>query len=711
MRRGSTDPGRWLYDFLRRRTSSRAFLPQVDGLRWYAIAAVVLHHCAGYAVHSPSSPHGRSFQRIGVEEATVYGAVGVNLFFVISGFVLGLPLAHAAAHGTTTPSYRSYLLRRAARIKPPYVINLLALGATRCLARGERLTEIVPHLAASLCYCHGLIYGTFSTINFVAWSLEIEVQFYLLAPLLGVIFRLPGWATRIVVAAAIGVASVLLAEWMMATGFGQGRARLTLLPFLPFFLGGFLLADAHVRGVGRRRSTAGDLLALPCLAGVAWFGRQAGAAATGGLAVSLVGLCYSGIVGRWHSRMLSWPPLVVVGGMCYTIYLYHTYVMAAAGPWLCRSLAPLGGGPWAFLILMTAFAAVITAVCIPLYLLFEKPFMGVVGGRVSQGPEALPAACRVLPATVPFVVPGFERQHRREDYVLAPAVIDSRAWFDRFATRVEDAVGRRYLPVCRLADGEYEFLFGPTSWNPRLPPFRRTMSAARAMVWRWRHQRPGFHAETAQGISSGDLTDEECRALRPIVRNDLGEIARHGILAMHLSYGREPFHEAYFPAIRAWVQQGGLAMNERNYVPFYFVYALLRGPRAAGLLGGRRLLVVHSADGAKRAAIRRSLLDLGAADVQWIGVSPNRAFAEQLDVRSLAGRPDLCLVGAGIGKTRVLRQLEPLAVPCIDAGFVFEVWADADRQWDRPFMTPDTAFSPRLVRYISPSAFAGEEGA
>lgn len=156
---------------------------------------------------------------------------------------------------------------------------------------------------------------------------------------------------------------------------------------------------------------------------------------------------------------------------------------------------------------------------------------------------------------------------------------------------------------------------------------------------------------------------------------------------------------------------GGLALNEINYVPFYFVYALLRGPRAAGLLGGRRLLVVHSAEGAKRAKICQSLMDLGAAGIEWLGISPTRAFAEQLDVRSLGSRPDLCLVGAGIGKTRVLRQLEPLAVPCIDAGFTFEVWADADRQWDRPFMTPDTAFSPRLVRYLSPSVFAGEESA
>ncbi len=703
--------GRWLYLLLRRRTSSREFLPQVDGLRWYAIAAVLLHHCAGYAIQAPASPQAQSFRRLEIEGFTLYGALGVNLFFVISGFVLGLPFARAAEHGSPHIGYRSYLLRRVVRIEPPYVINLLILAAAYVIQRGEQFADIGPHLVASLLYCHGLVYGTFSTINFVAWTLEIEIQFYLLAPLLAVIYKLPNRATRVCVASGVGVASLLLADWMMATGFGDGRARLTLLPFLPFFLGGFLLADVHVRSASLGCSTAGDLLALPCVAGVAWFGRQAGLAATCGLAVSLVGFCYSGIAGRWHSRILSWPPLVVLGGMCYTIYLYHAYLMAAAGPWLCGGLAPLGGGLWAFLALMAAFGTVIVAISIPLYLLFERPFMGVVGGLIAQGPEALPISCRVFPTAVPFVVPGFERQHRSDDFALAPATIDSRAWFAGFAARVEAAVGRRYLPVCRLADGEYEFLFGSRSWNPRLPYVRRAAAAARVTAWRWRHGSPGFHAETAPGISSGELTVAECQALRPVMQDDLEHLARHGILAMHLTYGREPFHEAYFPALRDWVRRSGLALNHASYVPFYFVYALLRGPRSAGLLGGRRLLVVHSAEGEKQAGIRRSLLDLGAAHVDWLGISPTRAFADRLDLQDLSMKPDLCLVGAGIGKTRVLRQLEPLAVPCIDAGFTFEVWADADRQWDRPFMTPDAAFSAQLVRYLPPGAHAGDESA
>lgn len=393
--------------------------------------------------------------------------------------------------------------------------------------------------------------------------------------------------------------------------------------------------------------------------------------------------------------------------MCYTIYLYHAVIMAAAGSSLCRLLAPFGGGSMPFLALMAAFGVVITLACIPLYLLFEKPFMGLGRGRIPQGEDALPPSCRVLPATVPFFVPGFQGQRRPEDYTLAPSAIECGNWFESFATRIENAIGRRYLPVCRLSDGEFEFLFGPTSWNPRLPFVRRATAAGRSLAWRWRHQRPGFHAATAPGVSSGDLTAEECRALRPIFRDDLERIVSDGVVAMHLSYGKEPFQESYFPALARWLRETGIRLTVENYVPFYFVYGLLRGPRAAGILGGRRVLVVHSAAGARRAAICGSLRTAGVAAIEWLAISPTRSFAERLDLGTLVGKADLCLVGAGIGKTRVLRQLEPLSIPCIDAGFTFDVWAEPDRQWDRPYMTPDCEFVPALVRYLPSRAIAG----
>ena len=55
---------------------------------------------------------------------------------------------------------------------------------------------MVPNLIASLFYSHGLVYGRESAINGVAWSLEIEIQFYLLTPLLVLMFRLRNVVAR-----------------------------------------------------------------------------------------------------------------------------------------------------------------------------------------------------------------------------------------------------------------------------------------------------------------------------------------------------------------------------------------------------------------------------------------------------------------------------------------------------------------------------------
>jgi hypothetical protein len=61
-----------------------------------------------------------------------------------------------------------------------------------------------------------------------------------------------------------------------------------------------------------------------------------------------------------------------------------------------------------------------------------------------------------------------------------------------------------------------------------------------------------------------------------------------------------------------------------------------------------------------------------------------------IPVDRFAGEVDVCVFGAGIGKPAVLAQLEVLKVPCIDAGYVMEVWADAGVSSSRIFTCPDS---------------------
>src|SRR5215475_15059043 len=193
----------WLARKLSRVTSSGELIPEIDGLRFIAISAVVFHHLFSmYLSNSGRSPEVRSpaewFAAAGQSWLVLpayCGHFGVNLFFVISGFILALPFAKRAFKEQAAPDLKSYYLRRVTRIEPPYLLSLIAIFLIHWKQWGEG-PRVVPNLIASLFYSHGLVYGRESAINGVAWSLEIEIQFYLLTPLLVLMFRLRNAAAR-----------------------------------------------------------------------------------------------------------------------------------------------------------------------------------------------------------------------------------------------------------------------------------------------------------------------------------------------------------------------------------------------------------------------------------------------------------------------------------------------------------------------------------
>lgn len=373
-----------LIGLLRRRTASIAFIPQIDGLRFYAVVAVLVFHCCGYLSTPARNPAATAAAATWFAGLAKAGHSGVELFFVISGLVLGLPFARAAAGVGPPVSLRRYFLRRVTRLEPPYIINLLVLSTVILLLGRETLSWLVPHLLASLAYCHNLVFGRASSINFVAWSLEIEVQFYILAPLLAGLFALRSpWARSTALGAGMALGSTLACCLTMTAGVPP-RYALTLACYLQYFLMGFALADWHARGGDHSgRSGMADVLAIPCAAAVPLLEHHPALRAYL-LPLAFGGLCLSALHGRLHSRLMSVPALVVIGGMCYTIYLYHPFIKSACGPAIVR-LAPAGLPAVATLVAqVVAFIVVIVGCCVPLFLCFEKPFMAVGHRRASR---------------------------------------------------------------------------------------------------------------------------------------------------------------------------------------------------------------------------------------------------------------------------------------------------------------------------------------
>ena len=309
--------------------------------------------------------------------------------------------------------------------------------------------------------------------------------------------------------------------------------------------------------------------------------------------------------------------------------------------------------------------------------------------RTAAGPaprRELPECYRILAESVELVIPGFADGHQPSHRILSVRRRDCGEWFQLFFDRVSAACGRAYLPVLRLGDGELNFLLGDQKPDIRL---RRTDQARQVIKQALgRAVGRGFRAFTFQGCPSGLYSRKEWVTSQKEYGRLVCDIGRKGILALPLHFGGAPFCERYFPALGLWLRRNGLRLTDDNYVPFYFPYAALTGPRRGELLRGRRVLAVNGAAGTKRDRIEATLMREGVATVQWLNVSPARSLFDRLNGVRPDEAVDLVLVGAGIGKPNVFAQLEVLGVPCIDAGFVFEVWADSAMAVRRPYCLP-----------------------
>src|SRR5918997_508905 len=111
-----------LHARLRRVTASNRFIAEVDGLRFLAIAPVVVFHVRNYLTVHPVAQYAPPVEADWAARLALHGHYGVQLFFIISGFVLALPFARAHAGKQPRVKLKEYFLRRLTRLEPPYVV-------------------------------------------------------------------------------------------------------------------------------------------------------------------------------------------------------------------------------------------------------------------------------------------------------------------------------------------------------------------------------------------------------------------------------------------------------------------------------------------------------------------------------------------------------------------------------------------------------------
>ncbi len=299
-----------------------------DGLRGIAIGLVVWYHAwlvSGQAVS------GLNF----VAEA---GFLGVDLFFFISGFCLFYPHAKARRDGRPGPTTRRFWLRRAVKIVPSYLLALVVFSIVYH-ARFASPAEVAVQLASHLVFMQTLTPLTFGAISGPLWSIGVEVQFYLLFPLICRYFR----RSPLVVYGALVAIAETYRFVVGHAGLGSSFVFINQLPaYLDVFGAGMLashLLTAVARpptAAARRRytlcSVAALALATAGLAAVTAVSRNAdinaaydwvnaGRIAVGPLCIALA-ISTSFALGRWRS-LLTGRALAFLSMISYNLYLWN----------------------------------------------------------------------------------------------------------------------------------------------------------------------------------------------------------------------------------------------------------------------------------------------------------------------------------------------------------------------------------------------------
>jgi peptidoglycan/LPS O-acetylase OafA/YrhL len=345
-------------------------VPCLDGLRAVSILLVLMAHSP--LAGDPTVP---GVLRTGLSQC---GAVGVNVFFAISGFLITLLLLREErAFGAIRPG--SFYGRRALRILPAYAGYLVTL-AVLSHAGAVHLTR--PDWVGALTYTVNFMKNPSWDVGHI-WSLSLEEHFYLLWPL--VFWLGPRWARRLAWGCLLLSPVVRIVLWECCPdALPLDTATCTRMDSIA--AGCFLAflaweprwrARLVVTGGGAGWVGAGALATLAAsvaLGEVSYRFRLLFGFSLASLAIcTLLWLCVhheSGAVGR----LLRWRPLVLLGQVSYGVYL-----------WQQPFLNPDGWG-WTYS-RWPATLVVVVLVAAVSYGLVERPFLRLKAGFRPGAPR------------------------------------------------------------------------------------------------------------------------------------------------------------------------------------------------------------------------------------------------------------------------------------------------------------------------------------
>ncbi|WP_231905044.1 MULTISPECIES: acyltransferase family protein [Streptomycetaceae] len=287
----------------------------LDGLRLLAALYVVAYHYTAFAEHDPH-PWGRPVHEVFpvFNRFSSYGFLGVQLFFLISGFVICM-----TAWGRTP---KDFLISRVTRLFPAYWFAIAATTVFVLLAGGHwlRYGRGIDQFLTNLTMLQDPL--KVSDVDGVYWTLWCELVFYLLFL---VVVRAGLSYQRVV-----SFCGIWLVAGVISTGSGDSIVRTLTMPGqAPYFAGGVAIYLMHRYGP--------DLL-LAGLTGLCWLlslhqlatqlpevSGHVGHHLQFGYAAAFVTACYAVLIAAALGRLdwIRWRGLTTLGALTYPLYLLH----------------------------------------------------------------------------------------------------------------------------------------------------------------------------------------------------------------------------------------------------------------------------------------------------------------------------------------------------------------------------------------------------
>lgn len=358
------------------RRATLDYCPSLTGARGFAAAWVLLFHLWQF--------QGQPYVGIGPLDLTPFfacGYFGVDLFFVLSGYLLALPFLRARLNTAPSPHLGTFWKNRCRRVLPAYLVQLALLaGIAAWRGKGLSPQDLLTHLTLTFNF-----FDNTSALNPVYWSMPVEWDFYILLPLLALGFARPSGLPWMLPAAILFSVSFrvlcmkALTAWGM-DGLSYYRWIIQLPARIDEFAFGMTAAWLVLSGYGRpARRLAGPfgfLIALSLMILVAPLGDIFAHARTPWIYVQspLLGISAASLIlalvlnpSGLAARILSTRPALFLGTISYSLYLWHHPILE----WL-QSLrgAPLSGVAFA---LGAALACILAASLS--YFLVESRFL------------------------------------------------------------------------------------------------------------------------------------------------------------------------------------------------------------------------------------------------------------------------------------------------------------------------------------------------